>query len=167
MKYPAFWRKLINGIAFVSANLVLAIALLSVFETVRRYILQNPTHWTLDVSRYALIWSMFLGSSYAFQEHGHVCVDMLKNVLDKTGSKIPRKVMSVIGYLMAFLFIASILYGGYVMIQRSVKYNRITSAAMPIPQMYLELAVIVGCALMMITLIFIILDIFANSETYI
>lgn len=167
MKYPGFWRKTINAIAFVAANMVLLISLLSVLEAVLRYIFKSPTHWSLDVSRYALIWAMFLGSSYAFQEHGHVSVDMLLNIVDKTGTRVPRKIMSVIGYLMSFLFISSILYGGVLMIQKSVKYNRMTSAAMPIPQMYLELAIIVGCALMLITLIFIILDIFSNSETYI
>jgi len=166
MRYPAFWRKTIKGIAYVTANLVLAISVLQVVEVVMRYVLHSPTSWTLDLCRYMLVWAMFLGSSWAFQEHGHVAVDLLKNLVDKTGTKIPRRIMSVIGYLMSIAFISSILYGGVTLIQKSITYGRLTNTANPIPQVYLDLAIIVGCILMLITVIFIILDVFSKSEEH-
>ncbi|MDR3294554.1 MAG: TRAP transporter small permease subunit [Clostridiales Family XIII bacterium] len=165
MKYPEFWRKTINTIAFVSANMILIIAGLSVMEAVLRHFFHNPTSWGLNVSTYILIWAMFLGSSYAFQEQGHVSVDMLKDIVDKTGTRIPRRIMAVAGYLLSLTFILSLLYGGWLLCQKSIRFGRLMPSSTPIPEIFLDFAVITGSVLMFITLIFIILDVF-KSEKY-
>ena len=83
MKYPAFFRKLNGGLAFFCGCLIFLTGIFSVIEAIMRGLFSSPTIWTLNVSCYLLIWAIFLGSPYAFQTHGHVAVDLLRDAIDK------------------------------------------------------------------------------------
>ena len=169
MKYPELWRKFINAISFLAGCMVLLIAALSVFEAVKRRFLGAPTSWTLNTSSYLLIWVVLIGSSYAFQEHGHVAVDMLRDIVDKASNRadrLPRRIMAVVGYIMSTVFISIILYGGFNLTARALRFNTVTTTTTPIPIVYLYSALIAGSTIMLITLIFIILDLFAKGDKY-
>ena len=170
MKYPVIWAKINKGIAVVAGCLALVIACFSVFEAVARYVFNSPTSWTLNVSCYILVWSIFLGSSYAFQEGSHVGVDMVKDWVDKKtkGKKRhPRRVMSIIGYILTFIFLMVILYGAFGLIQKAIAYHTLTLATNPIPVAVLYLGMIIGTILMLITLVLMILDLLSGSDKYI
>ncbi len=169
MKYPVIWKKINRIIAIVAGCLALFIACLSVYEAIARYFFNSPTSWTLNTSCYLLVWSIFLGSAYAFQEGGHVGVDMIKEMVDKRakGDKhTSRRVMSIAGYAITFTFLVVILYGGTGLLQKALEYHQVTSATHPIPTSLLYTGMILGTVLMLITLIFIILDLLSGSNEY-
>ena len=169
MKYPEIWRKFIHWLAFLTGCIVLIIALFSVFEAVLRRFFNSPTSWTLNTSSYLLVWAVFLGSSYAFQEHGHVAVDMLRDAVDgisKSANRLPRRIMAVAGYLMSVVFIGMLLYGGYNITARAIRFHTQTTTTTPIPIVYLYTAIIAGSVVMLITLAFIILDLIAANDEY-
>lgn len=168
MKYPAFFRKLNQVLAFCSGFMIFLTGFFAVFEAIMRGIFSSPTIWTLNVSCYLLIWIIFLGSPYAFQTHGHVAVDLLRDVIDKIApSRKPRRAMAVVGYCISLVFIIALLYAGYGLVTKALTYSTMTTSTVPIPVLCLQLAIIVGCILMIITLIFIILDILSGSEEFI
>ncbi|MCD7935517.1 MAG: TRAP transporter small permease [Tannerellaceae bacterium] len=169
MKFPAFWKKVNKYIAVVAGCLALLIAVLSVYEAIARYCFHSPTSWTLNVSCYILVWSIFLGSAYAFQEGAHVGVDMVKEWVDKRtkGDRhMPRRVMAVCGYVITFIFLLVILYGGVGLAQKSLAYNQMTVATHPIPTIWLYTGMIVGTVLMLITLVFILIDLLTGGDDY-
>jgi C4-dicarboxylate transporter DctQ subunit len=167
MKYPKPWEKAVNALAVVSGCMTVVIAFLAFFEAVARHLFRSPTSWSLNTSGYMLVWLLFLGTSYAFQEHGHVAVDMLRDAADKIdGTRRLRRVMAVIGYLISIVFVAVLGYGGVKLTQNAVSMNMKTTTTTPIPLWPLYAAVIAGCVLMLITLIFILLDLFGKGEKY-
>ena len=168
MKYPAFFRKLNGGLAFFCGCLIFLTGIFSVIEAIMRGLFSSPTIWTLNVSCYLLIWAIFLGSPYAFQTHGHVAVDLLRDAIDKIApSRIPRKVMAIVGYVVTLAFLFPLLYAGYGLVVKAVKYAPLTTTTVPIPMVWLQIAIVVGCVLMILTVIFIILDVLSGSEEYI
>lgn len=73
-----------KGIDFIvglGANIaglsLLACALITCYEVFVRYVLGQPTHWTLDLSVYLLIWFCFSSLAYVQNQGRHVCVDLL------------------------------------------------------------------------------------------
>ncbi|MDR1070002.1 MAG: TRAP transporter small permease [Gracilibacteraceae bacterium] len=167
MKYPKTWEKTVNALAVVSGCMVMLIAFLALFEAVARHLFRSPTSWSLNTSGYMLIWLLFLGTSYAFQEHGHVAVDMLRDVADKLdGTRRLRRAMAVVGYLISTIFVTVLGYGGVKLTQSAAAMNMKTTTTTPIPLWPLYAAIIAGCALMLVTLIFILLDLSGKGEKY-
>ena len=169
MKYPLFWRKVINALAILSGCLVMVIAAFSVYEAIARSFFDSPTSWSLNTSSYILIWVLFLGTSYAFQEHGHVAVDMLRDVADKfdnSESRVIRRTMAILGYLIAMVFAGVLLYGGYRRTRRALTLQIVTTTTSPIPMWILDIAIVVGGTLMLVTLIFILLDLLDKGDKY-
>ncbi len=169
MKFPVIWKKINKVIATIAGCLALLIAFLSVYEAIVRYCFHSPTSWTLNVSCYILVWSIFLGSSYAFQEGSHVGVDMVKDWVDKKGKgkkRIPRRIMAIIGYVITFIFLMVILHGAFGLAQKALLYHTMTTATNPIPMIWLYAGMILGTILMLITLIFIIIDLLTGNDDY-
>jgi len=169
MGYPAFWKKTNDFLAFFSGSLVMIIAVITAYEAIARRIFASPTSWTLNASTYILIWTFFLASAYAFQEFGHVSVDMLRDFVDKydkSKNRIARRGMSIAGYIMTMFYVGVLLLGGYRMTARALRFNILTSNTTPIPMWLLYVSIVVGAALMLITLIFIVLDLLKKGGKY-
>lgn len=167
MKFPKFWRKVNKIIATFCGALSLLIAIFSAFEAIMRHVFNSPTSWTLDVSCYILIWIFFIGSSFAFQEGSHVGVDMIRDFIDKrTHSKLPRRVLAVLGYVLTEIFLGVLLKGSIEACQMDILYNMETASTHPFPMIWLHLGMVIGLIMMMITVVFMTLDVFTDSEDF-
>jgi C4-dicarboxylate transporter DctQ subunit len=167
MKYPASWTKVVNTLGLTSGCLSLVIAALSVLEAVLRYVFHSPTSWSLSLSCYLLIYLAYIASAYAFQEGGHVAVDLVRNFIDrydKTGKRIPRKVLAVVGYAMTFIFIVILLLSAYTMFKKDLELGRFSIMTPEIPLWILHFPMILGSVFMLITLVFMMLDCVAKDS---
>ncbi|MDR1206220.1 MAG: TRAP transporter small permease subunit [Peptococcaceae bacterium] len=170
MRYPKIWRKITNGAAMFSGALAFIIGCLQVMESLLRYFFNAPTKWSLNVSEYLLIYLLFIGSAYAFQEHGHVAVDMVLNLvdkIDKTGKRIYRRILVSVGYLLAIVFVFCLLYGVWGMFTKAIEIGRVTTYIPTIPIWVLYAPMIIGMVMMTVTLVFMILDCISGSEEHI
>lgn len=166
MMFPKLLKKVNAVLAFISGMLVLVTGIFAVYEAIVRAC-GNPTKWTLNVSCYILIWAIFLASPYSFQSHGHVAVDLFKDLIDKKfPNRIPRRVCAIISYLVCIVFVSSLLYAGWRLVVKAVTYGTLTTTTMPIPLAYLQVAIVVGSILMLVTLIFIIIDLLSGGTDY-
>jgi TRAP-type C4-dicarboxylate transport system permease small subunit len=121
--------------ALLCGFIVFVFAILAVMESILRKF-GHPTVWTLNLTQSIFIWAAFLGSAYAFQEHGHVAVDLLRDVVDKrtkSPKRTPRRVMSVIGYICAFVVVAVILYGGWLQTVSAIELKQMEPYVFPFP----------------------------------
>jgi TRAP-type C4-dicarboxylate transport system permease small subunit len=161
----------INSVgAVICGVIVFVFALLAVMESILRKF-GHPTVWTLNLTQSVFIWAAFLGSAWAFQEHGHVSVDLLRDVVDKhtkSPKRTPRRIMAVVGYICAFIVVAVILYGGWIKCASAIATNPIEMApyVFKFPAIISYLPVVIGSVQMLATLVFIILDLFAGGEKY-
>ncbi len=169
MKYPKFMERINRVAALISGIIVFAASVLAVMESILRQVFSRPTVWSLNITCSVFIWAAFLGSAYAFQEHGHVAVDLLREAVDKrtkNPTRRPRRIMAVFGYLCSLVIISGFLYGGWVISQAAIERNQMAPFIFKFPLIYSYSAIVVGSVLMLVTLIFMILDLFAGSEKF-
>ena len=169
MRYPNFMVKINKIGAYICGGLVLMTSVLAVMESILRKVFASPTTWTLNLSTGLFIWAAFLGSSWAFQEHGHVSVDLFRNLADnhtKSKKHMPRRTMAIIGYCISFVVMIAFLYGGWKLCVKAITMHQFATYAFPFPLIISYAAIPVGTIMMMATLVFIILDLIAGGDKY-
>jgi TRAP-type C4-dicarboxylate transport system permease small subunit len=155
--------------AYICGIIVFIASALAVMESILRKFFSSPTSWTLNLSTGIFIWAAFLGSSWAFQELGHVSVDLIRDVIDKhtaSDKRWPRRIVSIIGYIVSFTVIYAFLYGGWRLCVRSIQLNQLAPYNFKFPLIISYSAMVVGSILMMVTLVFIIMDLLAGGDKY-
>ena len=162
MSYPKWFEKLNRYLGEISGFLIFVIAILASFEVVMRNIFNDPTMFTSDVSYYLLIWSIFLTGGYAFQENTHVRVDLILNMMPTW----LRKIVSAFSFIVSIFLCSILLVYGWKFMMQCYNMNRLTYAMLPVLQWKLVLSIVIGCALMILTLLFIVLDIFKGGKKY-
>lgn len=60
-----------------------------------RYFLKRPLYWSEEVATGLFVWTVFIGSAYAYRKHAHLGVDILINIL-------PEKIRKVVKLLWSF-----------------------------------------------------------------
>ena len=169
MKYPKFMTTLNRIGAYVCGGIVFGASALAVMESILRKVFSSPTTWTLNLTMGIFIWAAFLGSSWSFQELGHVTVDLIRDAIDKVDKSknhMIRRVMSIFGYILAFVVVCMFLYGGILLCQRAIEFNAMAPYNFKFPLLISYSAIVVGSIMMLLTLVFIILDLFSGSDKY-
>lgn len=166
MKYPKSLTRFNHAVAFLAGVLIVVMGLLSTMEGVLRWMFASPTSWSLDVSQYLLIWTIFLGTACAFQEKTHVSVDLVKDFVGHRWGGRPQRVMVVIGYLMAMVFILVLAYDSVDLVVKAIKLEKLTIGTIQIPIVYLYAAMVAGSVFMLVTVACIILDVIGGGKKY-
>ena len=170
MPYPKFLRKLNRTLGIVAGIELMIVACMFALESIMRYIFRSPTSWSLDYACYLHCLAMFTACACTYQEHGHVGVELVRNYIEKktnrAHNRIYVRIMAIVGYVQTLTFIGVLTYGSFEMGKLTVRYGSRTEATFPIPQAVLYGIIVAGCALMFITVVFIILDLFTKSEEY-
>lgn len=171
MPYPKLLRKINQILGRAGGILCFAVAIMFLAEAILRYVFHKPTSWMTDYACYLHCLALFLGCAFTFQVHGHVGVDLVRKQVDKAthGARnhLGTRIMAVAGNIQTLIFLGVAIYSLYNMLIKSYKFGSMTEATYPMPQWILYLIMVVGCALMIITVIFIILSLFTDSDEYI
>ena len=169
MKYPKFMTKVNKIGAYICGALVIGASLMAVAESILRKVFGSPTSWSLNLTMGVFIWAAFLGSPWAFQELGHVSVDMVREAVDKRSKshkRTPRRVISIIGYIPSLAVCAAFFYGGWYRLMDAIKISEKAPYSFAFPTAISYTAIAVGAVLMFFTVLFIILDLFAGGDKY-
>lgn len=129
----------------VASSFLIFTSFLVFIQVIFRYQFNYSIYWSEEVSRYLIVWFIFIGSSMAVREKAHVTVDVLTNYLPPKG----KNVCLVLANLISLAFCAIIMYSGNRMIANSIRFNSV-SAALEMPLMYPYAAIPVGMGLMFI-----------------
>ena len=98
---------ILNGLAGIS---FLAMVILTCWQVITRYLLNNPSTWSEELVSYMFAWMSLLGASLVTAERGHMNIPIL---VEKCSPAL-QKFFLCLAEVIAFLFSAIILaYGGY------------------------------------------------------
>ena len=102
-----------------------------------RYLFNSPIYWAEEVATSLFIWTVFIGSAYAFRTKAHLGVDVLVKML-------PPKSKKVVNLLIDLIEIAVLIMLTYVSAQYVMNsWHRVTDVLM-MPRWYFAIAVPIG-----------------------
>ncbi len=123
-------RRLIDRL--LQAGLILSFTVLSVcviWQVFSRYLLGNPSTWTEETSRFAVIWLSLLGTAYGCGRMEHMAYDMLREKL--SGAKLLAHMRAVAALVLVFS-VAVFVYGGFKLVLRAGEFGQL-SATLEVP----------------------------------
>jgi len=102
-----------------------------------RYLFNTPIYWAEEVATSLFIWTVFIGSAYAYRIHAHLGVDILVKML-------PEKAKKGVGLVIKLIEIAVLAMLFYVAAQYVMNsWHRVTDVLM-MPRWYFAIAVPIG-----------------------
>ena len=102
-----------------------------------RYLFNAPILWAEEVATSLFIWTVFIGSAYAYRTHAHLGVDILVKMLPEKAKKGVGLAVDIIE--IAVLFMLTYVSAQYVM----NSWTRVTDVLM-MPRWYFSIAVPIG-----------------------
>jgi TRAP-type transport system small permease protein len=166
MRSFSFIRKINHIAAVISGLLIFIISFLCTWEMFVRNVLLRPTSWTSDICSYLLIWVFFLGTAAAIQEKTHVSVDFIRKIVGDKFGKTWSRILAIAGYVFSLVYILVLLGTTVLFFKDALRLDKLTLGIVQIPIVYLYLAMLLGCILMMVVVIFIILDLLRQKDEY-
>lgn len=146
-KKITLWTVLVNLDAIITAvTLTLATIIVNV-NVLTRYFLSKPLYWGEEVATGLFVWTVFVGSAYAFRMHAHLGVDILVNALP---GKI-RSVVKVVMDVLVLLVLAMLTYVSTLYVYNT--WDKLSNT-LRVPSWYVSIAVPVGFGLSLIFAIY-------------
>lgn len=137
--------KILNKIIeYVLAILVVVMVAGCFWQIFTRFILNNPSSWTEELLRYALIWLTMLGVPYAYGKEQHIAIEFITSTFTKKGTLKNKIFIEIL-----VLFLSSfVMIAGGVMV--SVNAAGQVSPAMGIPMQFYYIGIPICGVLMVI-----------------
>lgn len=124
--------RILNGLAGIS---FLAMVILTCWQVLTRYVLQNPSTWSEELVGYLFAWMSLLGASLVTCERGHMNIPI---IVERFSAPV-QKLLNSLGEVIAFLFSAVILVFGGVQITTLAMGQMTSSLGVPIGIFYIVL----------------------------
>lgn len=145
----------------LQAGLIFCFTVLSacvLWQVVSRYVLNDPSTFTEEVSRFAVIWLSLLGTAYACGRLEHMAYDMLVQKL--RGQAMLNHMRMVAAIVLAFS--ASVfIYGGGALVARAFDVEQL-SATLEVPMGWVYMCIPIAGACM----VFYQLAIFISPQSF-
>lgn len=126
-------RRTVDKILFWVLVVLMAFMVLNVlWQVASRYLLQTPSSFTDELSRYLLIWVGLLGASYVTGQKMHLAIDILPSKLE---GKKQRNLNIFINVVVALFAFFAMVWGGANLVYITLKLEQ-TSASLGLPLGY-------------------------------
>ena len=102
-----------------------------------RYLFNTPIYWAEEVATSLFIWTVFIGSAYAYRIKAHLGVDILVKMLPEKAKKVTKVIVDIIE--IAVLAMLTYVAAQYVI----NSWHRVTDVLM-MPRWYFSIAVPIG-----------------------
>lgn len=126
------------GVLLVAASFVLFA------NVVARYGFNESFAWAEELTRYAIVWMVFIGGSVAARKGIHIGVDLLARAL--AGRPQQRYLIAAVNLLCVAFGVFLVVFGGSLVAQAQ-QFGQVTPA-LQVPLWTVQLAIPVGGALM-------------------
>lgn len=132
-----FRAKLDLLLEWVLGTLLVLMVLNVLWQVFSRYVLNDPSTFTDELSRYLLIWVGILGSAYATGQGVHVAIDLLRTKL----SPVQKHRLDILIQSLITLFaIMVLIIGGSNLVWISFELGQLSSSLkLPLGYVYLVL----------------------------
>jgi len=126
------------GVLLITASLVLFA------NVVARYGFNDSFPWAEELTRYAIVWMVFIGSSLAASKGAHISVDVLMRLLGKSGAG--KALIVGVDLLCTALSVLLVVFG-WDLVAQAREFGQVTPS-LQVPLWAVQLAMPVGGALM-------------------
>lgn len=124
-------------LGYAIAALVGVMVLGCCWQVITRFLLNNPSKYTEEFLRYALIWMTMLGVPYAYGQERHISINIVTKTFSPKGSLMTKMVIEVIVIL---LCVTVFIIGGIMVTMNSA--GQISPALqIPMPLYYVGLPI--------------------------
>jgi TRAP-type C4-dicarboxylate transport system permease small subunit len=94
--YDAAMKKLNKVVGAISVTILSAIFLMMSVEILSRSMLQVSYAWSMELSRFGLVFVIFFGGSMLFHESGHIAVTLFHNLMSPKVLEITKSIFDII-----------------------------------------------------------------------
>lgn len=129
--------------AVVTGTTLVLCTLLVNCNVLMRYILKSPISWCEEVVTGLFVWTVFVGSAYAYRTHAHLGVDILVNLIPEKAEGAVKTAVELIE--MAVL--AMLTYNSVQYVMNTL--NKFTNV-LRMPAWYISIAIPIGFGLSLI-----------------
>lgn len=144
-------------LSFCSFTLMLLVVTVT-WQVFSRYVLNDPSSWTDELSRYSMVWLGLLGATYLFGTKGHLAITLLPSYL-------PAKANLVLQFLINLLTISfvslAMLRGGSVLMSKTTQQ---LSPALQLPMSTIYSILPISAVIILIYLVLNTVDLFVKKE---
>jgi TRAP-type C4-dicarboxylate transport system permease small subunit len=120
------------------------IGLMLAYEVIARYFFNAPTIWAEELSRFFLVWSVFVGSAWLIHSDEHIRVTV---VVDRLPDAL-RRILRVLSILFVLLVASLVAFNGWPIMARSFASGATSGTLMDLPNWWVQLSVVVGFGLL-------------------
>lgn len=151
----------INYIAgYIAGALIFAICCLAFFEVISRGVFSSPTRWSLGISQFLFIYSIFLGSAYCFLKDGHIRIEILIDAL----SEGKRKALLILGYMLTSVFLFVLIWKGFEAFANAYRHGWQTVTAVQVPTFTVNGIIPIGSVIMLLAIIVKCVEVYKNTS---
>ncbi|MGB2079961.1 MAG: TRAP transporter small permease [Vibrio sp.] len=153
-------RCLLDKLILITCGFSLILLVVTVtWQVFSRYVLNDPSSFTDELSRYTMIWLGLLGASYLFGKRGHLAITLLADSLPPKANRILQCLINLL--VLSFVNLA-MLKGGLALIGRTMQQF---SPALHIPMAYVYFILPISAVVITIYILLNIVDEFAQDSS--
>ena len=142
-------KTIITNLDAIITGVTLTICVILVnANVIMRYFFNSPIKWSEEVVTSLFVWTVFVGSAYAYRKHAHLGVDIVVNLMPSKLKTVVKSVMSVVelGVLIMLTWISSD-YVRHLIFNRAGKLKVVMTDMLRIPKWWTGIAVPIGFGL--------------------
>ena len=146
MKKKITLKSILTNLDAIITGTTLTICVILVnANVIMRYFFNNPIHWSEEVVTSLFVWTVFIGSSYAYRKHSHLGVDIVINMMPQKMKQVVKTIMSVVEFLvLLMLTVVSSQYVYHLIFSRSGKIKIMMTDLLRVPKWWTGIAVPIG-----------------------
>jgi C4-dicarboxylate transporter DctQ subunit len=149
-------RKVNAACVALACLMIGGMAIFTLWEVITRYFFRQPAMWTYPIVSYMLLYSIYLGVSYALQRGRHVSVDFVLEMLPDG----PRRTLERVGHALGLAFSVVFAIQTWRLFVRHAAEGQKDISALSLPLAPASLVLVIGMGLMSLTYIFVLIDSF-------
>lgn len=137
---------LVNLDAIITGVTLTLCVLIANVNVLMRYFFNHPLQWNDEVVTGLFVWTVFIGSAYAYRKHAHLGVDIVVKLLNPKAREVVSDIIAVLE--LAVLIMITIISSQYVynLVYVRGKYKPYVTDILRFPRWWIGLAVPVGFA---------------------
>ena len=147
--YQGFLRRLVYDVNITTAVIagvgITVLVLLTGAEVAKRYLLNAPSGWVLEISEYLMVFGAFLGMAYAMQVGAHVAVDVIYLRYSDQKKRIADLVVAVLSLFFWALLTWSALRQFFLYLARDTKSPTVLAVPLAYPMVLVFVGSLICC----------------------
>ena len=131
--------------AIVTSLTLMACVILVNLNIIMRYFFSMPIRWSEEVVTSLFVWTVFIGSAYAYRKHQHLGVDIVLNILPERVRRVVSGVMAIVELaVLVMLTVISSQYVYHLIFSRSGAVKMVLTDLLRVPKWWTGIAVPIG-----------------------